>query len=531
MLIHTWTAKDAQEKIPDRNAKWLRTNRLFYHGDHWQKGEGWVGPTVPTDNPKYSSTMGALERIFVSKNMVASVIDNHAQGVIGRTPHWIARPRRKIEPDELPTSEEAKILDEAQGLIQLWIESELTGIKTREGDTNEIRTCTPIAAIEAAIKEGLRSTRGTLRFIVAKKAQPGIEDTDLLIPRETIDKLVPLIRIQATSPTQATVYFDPDELAPIGIFVYQETRDGNTTILAELSYQAENGETVLTIIGDETKGETSANIMQLHLGGNLMHYEIELPRFITPQVLSAQRALNKAKTMESKNLDAGGFLERVILNAEMPGKWELDATTGEETFVPKPLQIGPAMTTFLKGVEQQRADGTIDYASPSVVYREPTKPDAFIDSAEDFEHDILLQCAQLHRAMEGSSNMSGISRTAAKDTFRQSLGETKTETDKAISWMLETMLSLAAALSGQPGRYDSIRIVGDAQLDIGNVSNQEHTQNLAAFAARLQSAETTMSNIGIEDVQAEMSRIKDTATGDNSVNDDPTDDTTSEPTK
>ncbi|MBE2224845.1 MAG: hypothetical protein IAF02_25110, partial [Anaerolineae bacterium] len=223
----------------------------------------------------------------------------------------------------------------------------------------------------------------------------------------------------------------------------------------------------------------------------------------------------------SKNLDAGGFLERIFLNAQAPGRWEKDAETGQETFVPTPLQIGPGLSTFIEGIEQEHSDGSVTRATPSVNYREPAKPEAFTFTAADYERDILMQCDQLHRAMEGNAQVSGVSRIQAKDTFRQSLGKTKTETDKAISWMLETFLALTAALSGQPGRFDGLRIIGSAQLDLGVVTQEEHAQNLAAYAAKLQSRETTMANIGIDDVEAEVLRINDAMGGVNADDEDP----------
>jgi hypothetical protein len=187
--------------------------------------------------------------------------------------------------------------------------------------------------------------------------------------------------------------------------------------------------------------------------------------------------------------------------------------------VPAALEIGPGLTTFLQGVEQTRADGTVTHANPSVIFRDPVLPDTFIESAKDFENDILLQCDQLHRTMEGNANVSGTSREQAKDTFRQSLSKTKSEADKAISWMLETLLALTAALSGQPGRYANLRVVGNAQLDLGMVTQEEHTKNLEAYAAGLQSKETTMANIGIEDPEAEVALMNETVNG-TQVNDD-----------
>ena len=530
-MILGWTSKEAQKRIPERNAEWLRVNSHFYNGDHWQGGKGWVGPTLPKGHAKHAATMQSIQSIFVSKNMVASVVDNHAQGVVGRAPHWSVRPRRAMQPDEVPTSEEEAILREAEALIETWLD-DLNGIVYRDGSETEIRPCSPFGTVETATKQALLSRRGTLRFVVSPKAleQSQFDESSIQVqvPEMPAEEIAKLIHIQATNPTQATVFFDPDKLEPIGIFTYEEKDEDGEELMAELTFLAEDGETVLQLVNEDGQPDSSQTTT-LALDGHLTHYEFELPLFITTQVQQAQKALNKAKTMESKNLDTGGFLERVILNAQAPGHWEKDPQTGEETFMPQTLEIGPGLTTFLEGVEQERADGSVTHASPSVIYRDPTSPEAFIQSSEDLERDILMQCDQLHRAMEGNSQVSGVSRVQAKDTFRQSLGKTKNEADKAIAWMLETFLALTAALSGQPGRYANLRIIGNAQLDLGVVTQEEHTQNLAAFAVGLQSRETTMANIGIEDVEAEMARLNDTMGGTNATDkDDEGDDEASE---
>lgn len=56
------TSKEAQERIPDYNADWLRTNQAFYQGDHWQKGDGWVGPTLPGGRRKTRRYAGSVTR-------------------------------------------------------------------------------------------------------------------------------------------------------------------------------------------------------------------------------------------------------------------------------------------------------------------------------------------------------------------------------------------------------------------------------------------------------------------------------------
>ena len=519
-MKHQITSKSAQKLITDRNADWIIKNFKFYAGDHWQGGDGWVGPRLDQKHAKYAETMVSLEKIFLSKNVIASVVDAHSQAVIGREPHWNIQPRiHKNEEDDEDTG--TLIQKEADHLIQIWLDS-LTGIAYRDGDDTEIRPCSPFTALLAATRFALLTKRGTLRFLISPKAIFTDTATDSpVVPPMAPDKLAKLIHIQATNPVQATVHFDPKELEPIGVYAYEEeSGEGGThkNLMAELTYLNDEQHTVLEIVNEDALDDrVGSNQTTLQLNGNLLHFEFEIPLFINNQIQQAQKALNKAKTMESKNLDQGGFLERVILNAQAPGTWEKDEKTGDEKFIPQALEIGPGYSTFLQGIETERADGSAGVATPSVSYRNPTPPDTFIETAKDIEGDILMQVSQAHRGMEGNANTSGVSRVQARESFRQSLSKTETEVNAAIKWMLETYLGLIAALSGQPGRYDELAVTGNAQLDIGVTSSDEHSQAIAAYKEKLQSRETTMAKLGIDDVLAEVERINNDSLGGTSV--------------
>ncbi|MBK8989271.1 MAG: hypothetical protein IPM39_24940 [Chloroflexi bacterium] len=437
-------AKEALERIPNQNADWLLANLKFYNGDHWQRGTGWTGPSLPSTHAKYSHTMQLLEQIFVSRNSIAQAVNQHVAGVLGNPPRWTI------------TGGDEALAKEAQDLLTTWLANQ-KGYAMR-ALSEATKLCSPMETVNLATKHALLTTRGGLRLFVAVPEQ--LKDVQDKADKETASQhhlaILPAelainqIFVHNPDPRHVTVFVDKNTMTAVGLYTYLDDDEQK----AELSYIAPDGNTILLIL-DETGVESG---IPLPLGRRLLHYEIERPLFITQQIRAAQKALNKAETMTSKNLDAGGFLERVFLNAQPPGVWEKNDQTGTEDFKPTPLEIGPGMTTFLSGMEEMRADGTRTYATPTALFREPTNPDAFTNTAEHYHATILEQCGQLHTLLSKQGNISGESRSQARDAFKKSLLETKPETDKALIWLLETVLALTAVLSGLPGRYEALAV-------------------------------------------------------------------------
>ncbi|MCA9875215.1 MAG: phage portal protein [Anaerolineales bacterium] len=483
------------KRIPNQHAAWLLANLRFYNGDHWQEGTGWTGPTVPETHTQYGHTMQLLEKIFVSRNSIAQAVNQHVAGVLGNPPRWTI------------TGGDDALMQEAEMLLTTWLANQ-QGYAARTL-SKETKLCSPLEVVNLATKHALLTTRGGLRFFVANpdsaeaaQNEPASADTNQYnLPILPAEEAINQIFIHNPDPRQAAVFVDENTMTTVGLYTYQEDKVQK----AELSYIGRDGNTILLIL-DETGIESGA---KLPLGRRLMHYEIERPLFITEQIRAAQKALNKAETMTSKNLDVGGFLERVFLNAQPPGTWEKNSQTGIEEFKPLPLEIGPGLTTFISGMEEARPDGSRTYATPSALFREPTNPEAFTDTSDHYHASILEQCGQLHTLLANEGNISGESRSQARDAYKKSLLETKPEADKALVWLLETVLALTAVLSGQPGRYEALAVSVDCQLDLGIITSDEVTQTVQAHGAGLLSRETAMSKIGVTDPTAEKQRIQD----------------------
>lgn len=504
MPFNTWTAKTAADNIPDKKSSWLKANIAFYEGDHWQNGKGWSGPMLPADHEKYRDTQAKVQAGFCSVNAIAEVVDRHVTGVAGRLPIYNAVVRRPLEADEEATEEEQALIQEAEALITSWMGGG-HGVAPRSLDSEKIKLCAPHEVLQLAITSMLLSRRGSLRLFVTPAAVQVDEQGQAAVEVAGIEDAIGKIFVHHPGPTNAAVVVDEERLEAGGVYVYKEDGDGTTArLLAELSYldpdpgASGQGRTVIRIVDNDGKVQQE---IALDLGGRLTIYEMERQLLVNEQVRQNQKALNKAYTMSSRNLDQGGFLERLFLNAQMPGTWS------NGVFTPQPMEIGPGTANFLSGVEIKQTDGTRTLATPNVVYRDPVSPETFIKSADHSYRAILAGTDQLHVLIAGEAAPSGEARSRAKDDFKRSLLLTKSEVDAAVSWLLETVLALAAELSGQAGRYESLRITADCQLDLGVVSSQEQQLAIDAHKGGILSRETAMRRCGVVDPAAEAALI------------------------
>ena len=255
-------------------------------------------------------------------------------------------------------------------------------------------------------------------------------------------------------------------------------------------------------------GDADAQRAPLDLGGRLTIYALRRDPLITPQVRQQQRLLNLAKTMLGRNVVLGGFLERIILNAQLPGTIAVDSATGLKTFTPDPLKLGAGTTNVFAGLPITDEGGRVTgYATPSVIYRDPVPVTTFEETARSAYLGILEETQQLYAAIAGDATASGESRAQARADFTLSLGDTIAQVEQAGRWLIETALALAAAFSGQAGRYEALRATFSCRVDTGPITADEQDQTRQNVAANLLSEESGMERIGVADVDAEKTKI------------------------
>jgi hypothetical protein len=519
-----------------------RANPLkLYKGDHWQGGAGWIGPRPPLDDAKYHEVMLEVFKNFISANAVKDIVDRHRDAVVGDEPSWSIvpdRPMRKkgdvigkkgeqkpggtgvwdkdqvLEEDEKPSDKERELIAELNGhLVRWWDDKEV------------------LLIFQEAVVRLLTERRGYVRVYIpsglGKKQEDGSYEFD--VAQGDVDAAIDLIHVCTPEPDQAVVYVDQETMQPLGLYKYS-VRDviANTTAhYIEATYLDDDGDTVVrrlgqnepaqktgTAEGSGTDGERPDGPEPLKLGRRLTLLEMRGESLISEQVCRNQLLLNMDLTMLGRNVVQGGFLERIILNAQMPGKWVDDDRPGREgkkRFVPDPVTWGAGTTNVLKGetwTEIQGEQKKVHMATPSVVYRDPVDVKTFIDTARQAYVNMLRETKQLHSIISGDAQTSGESRKQAEREFARSVRPTKNSTNAMGRKLLEVVARTAAQLAGDPERYKSLRIIFECQIDLGPMSAEDRSQTVAEMKEGYRSRESGISMLpGIEDVDAEITKI------------------------
>lgn len=509
------TLPNAQKLVKSRDDPQAKVNRLFYNGDHWQKGAGWVGPRAGgTATPALNNlTLTAIEQVFVSQNVIAETTGRHVNGLLSRELHWKFVPKRslgtveEVDPDtqqktvkpEEPNAAEQALIQEAQDALVTWWD--------KRGGIEILQT------LWASV---LNTKRDVLRFFVPA----GLVSETGELPVKPLDEALDYIWLQHLGSNEdtldlqfpnATVYTHKATRQQIGIFTYEEARDlalsgpeeSSGEQRAELTYLADDGNTVLRVIGQTgTVGEP----VLLPLGGRLTMYEVARRPLITPQVVSQQKLLNMTATMMSKNVEVGGFLERTFFNVQWPGKWVGEGEN--KRFVADPIMVGPGYLTSLQGVVIEGDDEKPIIATPSVEYREPVDTKTFIETKDATYLAILQETHQLHYARSGDNTQSGESRRQARDAYQRDLKYSATKLAGAVRWILETALAMAAHFSGQPGRFEELRAHVTVRISSGPVAPDDMRVALEMHQGGAWDWETMVSETGQDDVDAIKQRLQ-----------------------
>jgi hypothetical protein len=468
------TQQEAEDllKAPDG----YEHNRLMYDGDHWgPAGCFWIGPRPAQNDAGASDTMTQIARALISKNVIAEVVRRHVGGCLGRPMAWSLSLARPLADGEQPTADEQVLIQDATALIRSTWDARGLG-----------------AMLQDAAATLLLAGRAPLRLYVPS----GLLDDGQIPAGDLVESMALIYADPAPDPTAATVANDESTRQDVGIYAFTE---GKATAI-ELSYLDND----LTFLRRLDQAEPA---YALDFGGRLPLYEMRRPQLITPQVRQQQQLLNLSLTMLGRNVVLGGFLERILLNAQLPGTM-IKGADGITRFVAAPFQVGAGTTNVLAGIPIRNDLGEITgYTTPSVIYRDPVRTDTFVETKDAAYRGILEEVQQLHAIISGDAAASGESREQARADFITSLSDTETQIEQAGRWLIETLLAMASAFAGQPGHFAALRATVACRIDAGPISALDQGATRDNVAAGLLSVETGMERIGVEDTAAELARI------------------------
>jgi hypothetical protein len=503
-----------------------KSAQLYYAGDHWQRGQGFIGAKPLDRTAAYQATLAQIEHAFVSENIIAEVVDRHVSGLLGREPLWGFIPketvsaftafRRKLfaktvaladsiskavsdKPAKTtPTIGEktTQTASQAQGFAQ-----EADDALTIWWDTGE-----PLKILKQALTNVLLEKNTLLRFYIPS----GYVNAEGKIgPVGNLADALKMLRVDIVTQDLGGEFKDANLQIDFGAYIYASgSKENSTTVdTAELTFVSE-GMTVLRVIAENK----SMVDYSYDLNGELLMHEVTRKPFVTPQLVSNQKALNLSDTMMMRNVNLAGSLERTVMNAERPKRPDrkLNPDTGivENVLADAPYLTGPGATMFLTGLLIRDDKGNIiGRSNPNISFREPIAVTNFVETRNHYYEAILGQTNQLHVLIAGDANASGFSREQARGEYKSSLLESKTVIDNAGRWLMSVALRWAALLCAREKDFANLRCEFNSVIDTGPISSLDRAANLADVNAGLLSKETAMSRNGVDDTDAEKMRI------------------------
>lgn len=467
-----------------------RMNRLFYKGDHWQNGDGWMGPIPASTDPTHQDLKQEIAKAFNSKNVIKKVVNRLLDAALGRESMFAFTTKREVTEEKPLTADEQKRLGEINDLYTAWWDNRNVKKKLREAFTG--------AKLGERVCLRLYVPRGLL---VEGRVPPGNLE-------ECLDKIF----VQVTTHGQAGVFTDDD--TQMECAVYHEMKDGKPR--TELVF-VDGDTTYIRTVDDENAVVDEAvpmdvstqpkDLYPLKLGKRLTIREIDSEPLVSQQVRENQMAINLAKTMQNRNVVTGGFLERIILDAMPPGQWIDDPKNpGKQIYEVGPFQVGSGTTNFYMAAEYRDDEGKPHFGNPSVYFRDPVPPDTFIASKRDCYQDILEEVGQHDELISGDATASGESRKQARAIFKSFADGLKSDVDPVGRWLMETPVLMAAMFAGRADILKDLRANFDCIVDTGPRTSDEMREDREAVKAGLMSQVTAMGRNGIEDPAAELNQ-------------------------
>ena len=498
MTIKELDKKKAKEIIDARKSDKYEPFKKYFDGDHWQNGAGWVGPrpdpTVLAAQTSNSATVISsfntrIRKQFVSKNVISEVVVRHVNGTLSRPAdiQFLLNEEEEAEDNATANTEEAKEINLLEEYFREWMENR--GI---------------IDVLREGLELALLGERAVFRIYIPAGLA---DDNGILSTPEEFDQALEYISIEALPPDQATVYRDPDTLQEFGIYAYKDTNDDDKEKV-EITYVNEaDGLTYVKVVSEEGEDEGEGYSM----GGRIMMFEISRKALITEQIRQNQDLLNKNLTMWSANLDWSGFSERMILNGMPPGKWKHDATTNQMKFEEGGEMVtGPSRTNYVMGQPIFNSEGKVTgFTNPDVRFREPIDVQTFDRTLAACYTNILEEAKQAHILLNSEAAPSGVSRSESRQDYQDDLKDSKRIIDQAGKWMLESIYLIVKDLLGEGVDKENEKYRGSfsATLQVGTLSAEEQQAIITQVDNKLLSPESAMRRLGIDDVEAELSRI------------------------
>lgn len=488
-------------RISDKRLAESMLNRMFYDGEHWMNGDGWMGPIPSIDNRTYDDVKEEVRRVFCSRNVILEVTDRRVDGLFKSKPS-ISFSLKDAPNDEAEIAQaQLDLIGEANTLFENWANSKRL-----------------LKRLKEIYGRGLIGERVVLRLYIPRGYLTRTPDGRTQLPTGTLEEMINMIHLELIVNKNAGEIVDEDTqliaMATEAIkknlryteIVYTENED---TVIRTIT---DSYSDLLFLLSPESVGNSNdlGTEWRLKLGKRLTMYESKIRTCISQQVRENQMAINLSKTMQNRNTVTAGFLERIILDAMPPGKWIKDPDDPEkEIYEVGPFKVGGGTTNFFMAAESRDGvTGETRYGNPSVYTKEPSSSSTFIDSKRDCYQDILEEVGQPHMLISGDATASGKSREQARETFRGTLEDDEGELNDMVTWLAETLLAMGSFLANKQGHFQELQAEVKCYINSGPLAGTERQDLRENVKSGLLSRKTAMSRDGVENPQAELEQIE-----------------------
>lgn len=487
-----------------------RQRRSFVQGDHWQESNGWRGP-LPQGTPQ--DVVDEIAKYFTSTNKVAELVDRHLDAVIGLDPKWNWTVRRELEEKivkdpasgmekrevESLSQEEQKRAKRLNSAFTGWVDDRSVFWKIREKSESLLWNGSLILRLMMPpkhVKETMNEETGQVSWEVP------------LVP---LEQSLARWRLMVVEQGQGAILYD-EAGDPIGsVYKYKaKTEDKDERI--EFCWLDEEDRTNLFTYNPRT---LEFDYIDMDLGGRLLMFELRAQKtFVSDSLIQLNAQLNVALTMAGRNATQGGFLERVLINADLPGRFEKipDGSGGyREVYVPDELQNGPNSILSLVGVEKtdpETGEPTGERMQPQMLWKEASNVSVFEVAARMFEKFMYAEARQMHAPLAGDAMSSGVARQQALQDFAMSINPTTREFVRAIRWVFETSIRAALLYSSEKIKIDDLKVAVECRLGTKFLTVEEQRLIMDKVEKKMIARETGMLELGTEDPAAEKALIK-----------------------
>lgn len=448
------------------------SNWDYYQGDTFKY---WSGPGPQPGEEDYQRVFELLSRVYQSANLVAVGINNYRDGLISKDPNWYLTRNGDRSED--------RTITEAEGLLQSWWAWQRS-LAARQRQQPPL---TQAVVQMLTLDDGTGIGSAYLRVYAPARWH-----------NQSLDKsqLYRKIGLVLCQPGTIEVKRDSDNL-PYWI-KYEWVSGTESKRYQETHELLDSGKTRSTY--------HDGTVAEYDLGGLLPIVELSGPSLIDHSIRSLQNAINVTLTMCGQNIALAGFVERVILNAQMPGTWVQE--NGREVFHPSPnaIEFGSGRAPFLVGIPIGDPANPSGYTSPSVSYRDPAPVNTFTGSFNLLRTALFQSFGLGHLLSEGDGSLSGVSRAQIKDSWITRLHGYKPIIESAIADIFKIVLINLEALGA--GQIGDLEPVVELRLNTGRTLPEEQSQTLANYNAGLISMTRAMAQLNIDDPDAEIELIR-----------------------